>query len=237
MKTFSRLFNLMLGTICLVSCTVTNNLYFANPNPMGKGNKLAYVGIGTGIQAKIDSVNPNNGNINFSNKISTAPVLSLGVQIGVSNQTDVRVAVHFPKLFGGAGIRGGVQHSFFDSNSTFNMALGMDLGGVFSKDSIKIFGSKTSVSKETNGALNADFFIPLSVKFKEDLLLILTPRYSFNTFYIRKNQNNSEETSFGISYPAVSLALRNKKYYFETTVLYYDEKVYPHFGIVRLINF
>jgi len=233
----SKLFNLIICLICLDSCTVTNNLYVANPDPMGKGNIQAYFGIGTGVRVKVDSVNGSSGNINFSNKISTAPVLSFGGQFGISNQTDARVAVHIPNIIGGFGIRGGLQHSFWDSNAKINLAIGLDLGTVFHRDSINIFGSKTSVNKETNGALNADFFIPFSVKLKKDFLIIFTPRYSFNTFYIRKNQFNTDDRSFNLGYPAMSLGIKSRKFYFEATTLFYDEKVYPHIGFAKFINF
>ncbi len=222
---------------CLTACTVSNNLYIANPNPMGKGNKVAYIGVGTGVQLKIDSVNKDNGNINFSNKIATAPILAIGGQFGISKKTDIRVAVHFPKIIGGFGIRAGLQHSFWESNSKINIALGVDLGGVFSRDSIKILGSKTSVNKETNGALNADFFIPFSVKLNTNTSLIITPRYSFNTFYIRRNQLYNESNNFNLSYPAISLGIQSKKMYFEITTIHYNDKLYPHFGFARLLEF
>ncbi len=237
MKHQSRLFCLIISLNCLVSCTVTNNLYVADPNPMGKGNEQAYFGIGTGVQAKIDSVNKTNGNINFSNKISTAPVLSIGGQFGISNRTDIRLAIHLPKIFGGLGIRAGLQHSFLDSLSMVNFAIGCDLGGVFTRDSIKFFGSKTSVNKETNGAINADFFIPISVKIKKDLLIVLTPRYSLSTFYILENQLNTVDKNFNLGYPALSLGIRNRQFYFEASSIFYNEKVYPHLGFVRFINF
>lgn len=237
MNNFSRLFCLMSALWCLTACTVSNNLYIANPNPMGKGNNMAYIGVGTGVQLKIDSVNKDNGNINFSNKIATAPILAIGGQFGISKKTDIRLAVHFPKIIGGFGIRAGLQHSFWESNSKINIALGVDLGGVFSRDSIKILGSKTSVNKETNGALNADFFIPFSVKLNTNTSLIITPRYSFNTFYIRRNQLYNEANNFNLSYPALSLGIKSKKMYFEITTISYDNKLYPHFGFARLLDF
>jgi hypothetical protein len=237
MNIHSKLCSLVIALSCLVSCTVTNNLYVANPNPMGKGNQEAYFGIGTGIQAKIDSVNNGNGKISFSNKISTAPILSFGGQFGISNQTDVRVALHLPKIVGGFGIRAGLQHSFWDSDAKVNCAIGLDLGGVFSKDSIKIFDSKTSLNKETNGAIHADFFMPISVNIKKDLSIILTPRYGFNTFYIRENQFNTSANSFNFRYPTLSLALRSKQIYFEASTIFYDEKIYPQFGFAKIIDF
>lgn len=204
---------------------------------MGKGNEQVYLGIGTGVEAKIDSISKNTGEINFSDKISTAPVLSFGGQFGITNQTDARIAVHLPKIIGGLGIRAGLQHSFLDSNSTINIAIGMDLGGVFSKDSIKIFGSKTEIGKETNGALNADFFIPVSIRFQNNMMLILSPRFSFNSFFIRENQFNNDDNTFKLGYPALTLGIKSRKFYFESSALCYGNKLYPQFGFARLISF
>ncbi len=237
MNNFSKLFCLISSLWCLTACTVSNNLYVANPNPLGKGNNMAYLGVGTGVQLKIDSINKDNGNINFSNKIATAPILAIGGQFGISNKTDIRLAVHFPKIIGGFGLRAGIQHSLLGPNSKINIALGADLGFVLSRDSIKILGTKTSVNKETNGALNADFFIPFSVKLNENTSMILTPRYSFNTFYIRRNQLYKEDDNFNLSYPVVSLGIQSKKLYFEISTIHYNDKLYPHFGFARLLNF
>jgi hypothetical protein len=52
---------------------------------MGKRNSESYLGIGTGVKAKIDSINDTTGKISFTNKISNAPILSVGGQWGVSN--------------------------------------------------------------------------------------------------------------------------------------------------------
>ena len=66
---------------------VTNNLYVNDPVPQGKGHGQAYFAVGTGLQAKIDSVSAGTLTINYSDKISTAPILSVGGQIGISKQT------------------------------------------------------------------------------------------------------------------------------------------------------
>lgn len=203
---------------------------------MGKGNGEFYVGIGSGVKAKIDSVNNATGKIFFSNDISTAPILSIGGQFGVSNQTDVRFAFHFPNFIGGVGMRAGLQHSFMDSGARMNFAIGFDLGGVIAKDSIKLFGSQNEVNTETRGGLNADIFIPIGVKLEKDIEIILTPRYSFNRIYVRKYLYNKNTTNFDMGYLAFSLGIRKRKLYFETTALIYDKKVFPQFGFAILID-
>ena len=230
----SRLLLVIIGLTFMESCTVTNNLYVANPNPMGKGNSEGYFGIGSGMKPKIDSVDNSSGKIYFSNKISAAPILSVGKQWGVSNQTDVRFALHLPYIIGGFGMRAGLQHSFMGSNSKVNFAIGFDLGGVSAKDSIKLFGSRSAVNIETNGGLNVDIFIPFCAKFKNDILITLTPRYSFNRIYIREVQSNKNTKNFDLGYPALSIGVRKNKFYFETTAIQYDRKVYPHFGVAML---
>lgn len=218
-----------------MSCTVTNNLYVNNPNPLGKGNSEGYLGIGTGVKAKIDSMNITSGKISFSNKISKAPILSVGGQFGLSNKTDIRFALHFPYAIGGTGIRAGIQHSLMDSKSNMNIAIGSDFGGVFAKDSISFLGSRSPLGIETNGGLNADIFVPLGYKFSNDISIIITPRYSFNRIYMREFQSNYNSYNFNFEYPTISLGLRKKQFYFETTTLFYDGQMFPHFGIVKFL--
>ena len=232
----SRIFAIIIGLAFMASCSVSNNLYVADPNPLGKGNSTGYLGIGSGVKAKIDSINSSSGKIFFSNDISTAPILALGAQRGISNKTDVRFALHLPYGFGGVGMRVGLQHSFMDSSSKMNFAIGIDAGGVLAKDSIKLFGSQKAVNTETNGGLNADIFIPFSIKLQKDVLLIFTPRYSFNRIYVRKYQTGKNTSNFNLGYPAFSIGVRKRKFYFETTALVYDSKVFPHFGFAILFE-
>ena len=238
MKYFYRYIFLWSASLFMVSCTVTNNLYLNNPVPMGKGNAEIYLGIGTGVVAKIDSISLGNGTVNFSNKISNAPILSLGSQIGLSKQTDLRIAIHLPWIIGGFGFRAGIQHSFFDSKSRINMAIGSDLGFVVSKDSIEISGTNAAIGgKDSNGAINADLFLPISLKIKNDFRVVLTPRYSLTKIYIREYQDKNGTKPFSFHYPALSLGIRVKRFYFETTVLYYfNSFAYHHFGAAWFIN-
>ncbi|MFM9027870.1 MAG: hypothetical protein ACKOQ6_07720, partial [Bacteroidota bacterium] len=80
--------------------------------------------------------------------------------------------------------------------------------------------------------LNADIFIPFGVNLKKDISLILTPRYSFNRIFIRKSQLNNNISNFNFKYPTLSIGIRKRRFYFETTVIYYDRQVFPHFGMV-----
>lgn len=217
--------------LSLISCVTTNNLYVNNPVPLGKGKGEAYVGLSTGVAAKIDYVSPENGKIHFSNKIKSAPVLSAGLQVGILNQTDIRLALHFASVGGSFGFRTGVQHSFFDFQSKMNIALGTDLGFVVALDSMKILGTMTAIDKSANGAINADVFIPVSIRLKDNFSLVVTPRYSLNTIYVRKFEDENSSVPFKFKYPAVSLGIRTGKLYFEVTTLIYHHTVYPHFGL------
>lgn len=223
-------------SVFLVSCTATNNLYLNNPIPVGKSNVNGYLGLGTGAEAKIDSVSFLTGEVFSSGKPGIAPALSLAFQYGISDRTDFRFAIHFPKLIGGVGLRLGVQHSLFDSHSGINIALGADFGYAFSNDSIKIFGTRTEIDKSKNGILNADVFLPVSLKLNGDVTLVLTPRYSLNTFYIRKYQDVQKGIPFKVKYPALSLGCWLKYFYMEVTGSIYDHTVYPYFGVAWKIH-
>lgn len=220
-----------------MSCTVTNNLYVNNPTPLGKGNGEIYAGIGTGVTPKVDSITAINKAVNFSNRISTDAILSIGGQIGIGDRTSLRLAIHFPRLVGGFGFRAGVQRSLYDSASHFNVAIATDVGFVVSKDSIKILGSSSAIeAKEINGAFNADVFIPMSFELRPNVRLVLTPRYSVNTFFMRRYQDNKSSRPFGIQYPAFSLGLRIKRFCVEATALYYQTTIYPHVGTAFFVK-
>lgn len=203
---------------------------------MGKGKGEAYGGIGMGLETKIDSVSDISGAIHFSDKIITAPVLAFGIQAGAAKQTDIRLAFHLPKIFGGFGLRAGVQQSIFNPDSKFNVALGTDLGFVISKDSIHIFGSGNEINKSTNGAINADFFLPIGFSSQKNFRIVLTPRYSLNVMYVRKFRDERKSNSFKFSYPALSLGIRKKHFYFEATGIFYQKSFYPNFGVAWMSN-
>ncbi|MES2591075.1 MAG: hypothetical protein V4608_04235 [Bacteroidota bacterium] len=217
----------------LSSCMVTNNLYVNDPTPMIKGKGKAYVGLGTGLKPKIDSISADK-KINFSNKIEAAPILSFGGQIGLGEHMNVRIAGHLPGFIGGFGLRAGTQYGFFDRTSKFNAAIGVDLGFVTARDSIRIFGNQTAVSVESKLAYNADFFIPISYKFNKDFMLILTPRYSYTNIEIKKYTTRAYSTNLKVYSPIVSLGMRYRHLYLETSVVHYDNRFYPNFGIAGI---
>ncbi len=227
---FKNILPLMFITWLLPSCVVTNNLYVNDPTPLGKGKGRGYIGGGTGIKPKIDSISGATV-INFSNKISAAPILSLGGQYGIGKHMNLRGAVHFPQLIGGIGVRGGIQYGFFETKSKFNAALGVDLSGVWGRDSVKFFGTYFQTPHEVNNAFNADFSLPISYQFKEHFSVILTPRYSFYSFDVKRYLDREISTEFTFQAPVLSLGVRIHNVYLESSAIYYNTTFYPHFGI------
>ena len=225
-----------LGFVLLMfSCTVTNNLYVNDPVPTIKGEGQVYLGIGTGVRADIESVDQN-GNINFSDDITLAPNLYLGAQGRIIDKLEYRVTMHLPYIIGGFGLRAGPQYSFFNSNSTFNMAVGTDLGFVVAKDSLKFLGTTSALEIYANGAINADFFMPFSYSFNENTRIIITPRFSFNTIYIRKNTSDPESFKFKPNLPSLALGLKTRVVYFEISAFRFQNTFFPNFGIVYLFS-
>ncbi len=215
------------------SCVVTNSLYVNDPTPLGKNNGFGYIGGGTGIKPKIDSIT-NNTTINFSNKIAAAPILSLGGQIGLGDHMNLKGAIHFPQIIGGIGLRAGTQYGFFEKKSKFNIALGIDLAGVWGRDSVKFFGIYFQTPHEVETAFNADFSLPVSYKIKENFSVILTSRYCFYSFDIRRELNNTMSRQFAFQVPVLSLGVRIHNFYIETTAIYYDNNFFPHFGVAYI---
>ena len=234
-KLIRNILTLSLILTFIQSCSVTNNFYMNNPVPMEKGKGEVYAGIGTGINAKIDSVSESNGDVYFSGQTDIAPILSVGFQAGVTKQFDIRGAVYFPFIVGGFGVRLGPQYSFFDSSSDFNMALGVDLGFSVAKDSLGLSGSKSSLDRNSKGSFSSDIFLPFSYKLADHFSIILTPRYSYNSFFILKNLNSDKSKSYGLSYPSLTMGLRIYTFYLEFSELYYNNSFNPHGGICWII--
>lgn len=225
-----------LGFVLLIfSCTVTNNLYVNDPVPTKKGEGQVYLGLGTGVRAEIESVD-DNGNINFSDDLTLAPNLSVGAQGRIIDNLDFRIAMHLPYIIGGFGLRAGAQYSFFKDNATFNMAVGTDLGFVVAKDSLKFLGTTSALEIYANGGINADFFMPISYSFNDNTRIIITPRFSFNTIYIRKNTNDPESFKFKPNLPSLALGLRTRVVYFEISAFRFQDTFFPNFGIVYLFR-
>ena len=218
------------------SCTVTNNFYFNDPKPYEKGMGAGYLGIGTGLQAVVDSVSFPSGEIHFSDKLSTTANLVLGGQVGLGKKYNVRISGHIPKVLGGFGFRGGIQKSLFDSTSHVNISLGFDLGFVLSRDSISVLSNKWAVEKETNSALSADGFLSISLKAGTDSHFILTPRYSYNTMYIREFDYLQRSYPFNFQHFSLSIGLKTRNLYLETTGMFLNNELIPHFGIAKIIN-
>lgn len=214
----------------LQSCVVSNQLFYNQGHPTGKGKIHGYAGLGTGLTPKIDSIN-NRGKIFFSESMKTAPVAALGMQGGIGPKADFRTSLHLPYIFGGVGLKLGVQRSFFDSSSFFNMAPGVDLGFVFSKDSITFLKSTSAIDKTVNHSVNADFFIPLSFRINPTTYFILTPRYSITGFNIRHNQFGTHGYSYKLYMPILTAGLKTEKIYIEASALKYLEHYIPQFGI------
>lgn len=228
--------SISLGLLLVVfSCAVTNNLYVNDPVSVQDEGANIYIGIGTGVRAEIDSVDQN-GNISFSNDLTMAPNIYFGGQFNLVNNLDLRFTLHLPYLIGGFGLRAGPQYSFFKKESVFNMAIGTDLGFVVAKDSLKIFGTTSALDIYANGAINADFFLPLSVRLNQDTRLIITPRYSFNTIYIRQNMKNKESHKFKPNVPSLAVGLKMKRFYFEYSTFRFQEDYFPNFGMVYMFR-
>lgn len=215
----------------LFSCTVTNSVYINDPVSLSKGELIGHGGIGTGSKAKVDSV-ADNGDITFSNDLQMAPNLFIGGRYGITDQLDLRFDLHLPYIIGGIGLRTGIQYSFFPKHTIFNAAIGLDLGGVYAKDSLRILGSASEVDTYTDGALNADFFIPLSYSFSENYRIILTARYSFNALYVRYNNYDNKTYAFTPQLPSVALGIKLNKVYLEGNVARYKDIYIPNFGMI-----
>lgn len=217
----------------LGSCTVLNNMYLNDPLPIGKDNLEFHLGAGTGLTPVVD-VDPNNGDIKYSGAFEIAPILAFGGRYGTGEKLDLRIHAHFPYALGGFGLRAGVQYSFFDGSSFFNAAIGTDLSFVLAKDSIRILGSSTALDIQSNGAIGADLFIPVSFRINENSRIILTPRFSFNTIYIRHNENYRGTYKYKPHYPSLALGVRFSTIYLEVSIITFNESFYPNFGIAYI---
>jgi len=221
--------------LLLFSCTVTNNLYFNDPVPTKQGEGHAYLGLGTGVRADIESVGLN-GDITFSDDLTLAPNFYFGAQTRIIDNLDLRLSLSLPYIVGGIGLRLGPQYSFFKDSDTWNLAIGSDLGFVVAWDSLKFLGTKSDLEIYTNGAINADFFMPFSYSFNKNTRIVLTPRYSFNTLYIRENTKSRETFKFKPNVPSLALGLKTKRMYYELSAFRFQDNYFPNFGIVYIFR-
>ena len=221
----------LLGT----SCAVTNNLYVNDPIPVARGEGNLYLGVGTGARAKIDSVD-SSGNVSFANDLTLAPNLFFGGQVSLIDNLDLRFSVHLPYIIGGFGARLGPQYAFFSKDSRFNMAVGTDLGFVLAKDSLRIFGTNNALDVYASGAINADVFLTMGYQFNENSRIVITPRYSFNTLYIRQNTQQETTTKFKPQLPSVALGLYLNRIYIEASAFRFQDKYFPNVGLVYIFK-
>jgi len=227
---------LFISIIFLQSCVVTNNVYLNDPTPIGRGNQEIYLGGGTGIRPRIDSVT-NNTKINYSKRIKTAPIAVAGLKVGLGERMNLEVGLHFPKIIAGIGLRVGTQYSFLKKDSKFNFALGANVGTIWAEDNVKILGTYVPNPELIKQAFNGDVFLPISYNFTENFRLIITPRFSFNSVSIKRFTDFSDVQNFRYQMPILSVgALINKNFYFEYSAIYYDKLIYPHFGIAYIVS-
>lgn len=219
----------------LTSCAVTNNLYVYDPVPIQKDENKFYVGIGSGTEPVIDSSKVG-GPVYFSNKISMAPILSVGGQVRILDNLDCRFAIHFPYIIGGIGLRAGGQYAFLPKSSKVNIAFGSDLGFAAARDSIKLFGAKVDLNPDVYNAYSADFYLPISVRWSEKSRVIITPKYTFTNFHIKYNQSEHTIRHFNPSGPGIALGLSLSHMYFEASTFSYQGIYYKNFGIVYRIT-
>lgn len=218
----------------IVSCTVTNNLYINDPVPLEKHHYCFYGGIGMGLAPEIDEV-ADNGEV-FCKNLKYDFNLSLGGKYGFTDHFNAGATIHFPKIIGGAGISLRPQFSLFHHNTIFNIAINADLGIVFPQDSIKFLGTSFPLETETKGAMNADLAIPFSFRLYNNTRLIVTPRYSYNSFALREEYDSEREKKKKVRYPALSLGIKINKIFLESSVIHWDNKQFYVFGLVYVFS-
>jgi hypothetical protein len=233
--TYKHLILIISSCLILSSCSVTNNLYQHNANPYEAGEGQGYFGVSTGLKASIDSVSQD-GEIHYTGKFNESLNINGGGGIGIGKNTNFNGAIHIPNFAGGFGLRAGVQHSLLPSGSTFNIALGIDLGFVASKDSVKIFGERVSTNSRTKGILNADFFVPISFNFTDDISLNFAARYSYNSFRIRLNENQKWSKGYNPKALILGANFKYKNFFLEVNTIEINTELYPVFGIGVMIN-
>ena len=229
-----KLFPLLSWTVLLlffsVSCTVTNNMYVNDPVPVSKNQVEAYGGFGMGLQPKIDSVSEF-GEV-FSSSLQRSYNLLIGGRGGITHRFTLGGSIHLPQIIGGFGINLRPQVSLFPNITPFNIALAADIGGTFTKDSITILGSSSYQDNESKGAFTFDFSLPISQRFGKETRLVITPRYSFNTFYLRREFEYDRSKRFRVHYPALSVGLRANRLHMEGTVAKFEKDYKIMAGIV-----
>lgn len=219
-----------LSLVAFVSCNVSNTMYINDPKAIGEDEVDGVIGIGTGMQPDIDSVSKE-GDIFFSSRYRYAPIVFGAAQIGLTEKLDLRVAAHFPYAAGGFGGRIGCQFAMMPENSKLQMAIGSDFGFVFARDTLRLFGTANAMEVESTGGLNFDFFLPVGFCPSDNFELIITPRYSFNGVFIRKNKHESGTRFYTPMLFGISAGVKVKRFYAEFSNLYFENTVIPSFGV------
>lgn len=235
MRSYIFRINFLIISTLLVSCTVSNNLYVNNPVPLTKLNFETYGGIGMGLKPKIDSVSII-GEV-FSSSFSRTINLVAGGRYGITHVFNISGSIHLPQVAGGVGLSIRPQLSMFPNITNFNLGVAVDIGGVIATDSIRIAGIERYRDLETRGAYNVDFSLPMALKLAEQVWIIVTPRYSFNSSLVRKEYGSEKNNTMNAHFPVLSLGLRLRKYQLESTVIHFNNKQQYMFGIVYFFGF
>jgi hypothetical protein len=229
-KPISFIWGIIILLLFSVSCTVTNNMYVNDPVPVTKNQVEAYGGFGMGLQPRIDSVS-DIGEV-FSSSLQRSYNLVFGGRGGITHRFTLGGNLHFPQIIGGIGINLRPQFSLFPNITPFNIAVAADIGGTFAKDSITILGSSDYQDNESKGVFTFDLSLPVSQRFGKETRLIITPRYSFNTFYLRQEFEYDRSKRFKVQYPALSVGLRANRVHMEGTVAKFEKDYKFMAGIV-----
>ena len=217
------------------SCIVQNNLYLNRPYPLERGTAEFAVGMGTGLRPVIDSTGVD-GTVYYTDELSWAPNLNLSGDIGLTDHFSLGIDMHLPYFIGGFGMNIRPQLTFFPLASDFHLALTGRLGFVASKDSLRL-GENFSVDVEglqtMRGSLNASIALPLGFRMGEDNYLTVTPRLSRTSFAFWTNAEFRDEVERqGYTLAILSLGARLQRIQLEGTIVNYQNRFLPHFGLV-----
>lgn len=227
----------LLATCCclLTSCAVQNNLYLNNPVPLPRGEVEAYGGASAGIRPVIDSTDAN-GFTYYSDVLQLAPMLNLGLNVGLTDRVGLGIDMHLPYGFAGFGMNVRPQISFFPASSDFNIALSGRAGFAISSSDFQLtenISINISSLQDVRGTLNASLALPLSIRMGEDTHLIITPRWSRTSFAIWDNIDFRDRVyRRGYTFPILSIGARLKHIHIEGTVIKKERGFLPTMGVV-----
>jgi hypothetical protein len=222
---------LLVVEMFVVSCATTNNLYVYDANPCEPEQFKVNAGIGTGLKPKFDTI------VQTQNQLQYLPVLSFNGQLGLTrnlDKTNLRFSIWSP-LFASLGGRIGIQQSFFNHYSKFNLALGVDLGYSFTSDS-----TNNSQRKINQHVLTSELYIPFTYNFDEQFSLTITPKLTYAFFNFPLTETPSRDTKkydqLKINSPGLTIGITFYQFHIEGTVIKYLNKYIPSLGIAYIIN-